>query len=203
MAQQSSKKSSGGAAKFAANTTKTASRASLSAVDTTRNSAESVMRYGAEAMKEFMSAGAEEAQKAQEKAFAIGRESAENIARTADAATKTINETISMSRENVEAVVECGNIVVNIGKSITNEAYNFANNLFSDNVEMSKEMFSCRTVNELFDLYSKMIRINVDSVFNESVRMSELMFQFATEAAEPINERIADTTDRFSKALAA
>lgn len=210
MATQAKKSSSGQSAKLATATATTASNAAnkaaqvtLSAVETTRNSAESVVRMGTDAVKEFMSTGTDEAQRVQEKLFAIGRESVDNITKSANAATKTINETLAMSRDNVEACIECGNIASNIAQTMSQELVSFANNAFSENVEISKEVFSCRNINDFFELQSRILKNNIDSIFTESVKLTEMAFQLASEVAEPLNERVAEATERFSKSLAA
>lgn len=197
------KKTTTGAAKTATNAANRAAQVTLTAVETTRNSAENVVKIGTEAVKEFMSSGADEAQRIQEKAFAMGREGVENITKSANAATKTINEMLEIGRDNAEACIECGNVASTLAQNLSAEIFAYANNTFSENVEISKQIFSCRTVNDLFDLQGKLFKNNIDALFNQSVKMTELAFQYASEAVEPINERVAETSERFSKSLAA
>lgn len=170
---------------------------------TTHAATENVMKLGTDAVREFFSTGAGEAQKAQEKVFAIGRENAENIARSADAATKSLNDAIAVARENIEAYVESGNVVSEMTKTLSSELFHFANQSAARNMEVSKELFACRTLNDVFELQSRLFKSNVDNFFSESVKLSELMFQYATEAAEPLNERASHAAERFSKSLAA
>jgi len=179
------------------------SRAHFAAAESARGASENVMKLGTEAVRDFFSTGAGEAQKAQEKVFAIGRENAENIARSADAATKGLNEAISAMRDGIEACVESGNVVTELTKTLSAELFQFANQSAARNMEVSKELFACRTLNDVFELQSRLFKTNVDNFFSESVKVSELMFQYATEAAEPISERVSQAADRFSKTLAA
>jgi len=206
---QSSKKPSHSASKMAANaqsasgTANKAAAAALSAVETTRNSAESMFKIGTDTVKEFFSSGSEEAQKAHEKFFAIGRESTENVSRAVDAFTRTMSDLVGVARENADAAVEVNHIAADIAKSINSELVSCANTNFSDNVEICKEAFTCRDIGDAFDLQSKWLSVNMENFFNQSTRLAEMMFQLATEAAEPINERVAEATERFSKSLAA
>lgn len=197
------KKQSNQSAKVATAAANKAAQVTLTAVETTRTSAETVVKMGTEAIKEFVASGADEAQKIQEKLFAMSRESVENVTKSANAATKTINEVLEVGRDNVEACIECGNIATNLIQNFSGEVFAFANNAISENVEISKEIFSCRTVNDLFDLQSRLFRTNIDNFFNQSVKLTELAFQYASEAAEPINERVAEATERFGKSIAA
>ncbi len=191
------------AVKLASNTASKATAAALSAVESTRSSAESMMKLSTDTLKDFFANTTEETQKAQEKVFAIGRESAENITRAVDAFARTVNDLVSLSRENADAAVEVNHIAADIAKSINTELASAANSNFSDNVELCKEAFGCRNINDAFDLHSKWLSTNVDNFFTQSTRLAEMVFQLATEAAEPINERVAEATERFSKSLAA
>jgi len=79
----------------------------------------------------------------------------------------------------------------------------YMNQTFAQNVELSKQIFNCRTLNDMFDLSSRFVKSNLDGFFNESVKVSELAFNGAGEIAEPLNERISESTERLVKAVAA
>ncbi len=168
-----------------------------------KSAATGAARKGTTAVKDIMSTGAKEAQKAQEKMFSMSRESVQHVTRSADAAARSMNDAMAMSQDNIEAVVECGNIAAGISKTMSEEMFNFANDIFSQNVELSQEIFACRTLNDMFELQSKIFKSNIDGVFNETAKISEMMFQMASKAAEPISERMADATDRMTRTLAA
>jgi phasin family protein len=189
--------------KFKKSSARTSARSAYNTAESARGNAENVMKLGTDAVRDFFSTGAGEAQKAQEKVFAIGRENAENIARSADVATKGLNEAISDARKTIEAYVECGNITTEMTKTLSAELFQFANQAAARNMEVSKEIFGCRTLNDLFELQSRLFKSNVDNFFSESVKMSEMLFQYATEAAEPLSERVSQAANRFSRSLAA
>ena len=161
------------------------------------------VKRGTHAVHEFIATGADEAQKAQDKVLAIGREGAEKFARSADAAAKSMNEAIDISRGHIEACVECGNIAADMTRTISAEALNFANEMLTQNMEISKEAMACRTFSDLMELHSRAMQHNLDQIFSESNRFSELFFQYATEAAEPLKERVVEATERLSKVIAA
>jgi len=205
---QTSKKSS--APKAVTSPAKTASApatkaaaAALHAVTSTRNSAESLLKIGTDTAKEFFASSTEEAQKAHEKFFAAGRGGTENISRGIEAFTKTLNDFVALTRENADAAIEVNHIVADIAKSINSEIVSCANANFSDNVELAQETFACRDINDAVELYNKFLTTNLENYFTQTTRLAEMLFQLATEAAEPINERVAEATERFSKSLAA
>lgn len=207
MTQQQPKKSPSGnpqaSAKIASAAANKAARTGYAAIESTRTSAENVVKIGTNAVKELIASGAGEAQKAQEKAFAFGRENAENFAKSADSAMKVLTEVVGLSRDNIEACVECGNITANLAKELSTECYEYASTTFSDNVELAKEAFACRTLNDAVELQNKLVRYNLDSFFDQSAKTSNLLFEYTSEAIEPINERIAQASEQLNKALAA
>jgi phasin family protein len=208
---QPSKKSSPAAPKLTASmnapakspSSAKAASAAFSAMETTRNSAESIAKLSSDTLKDFFLSGSEETQKAHEKFFAIGRESVENVSRAVDAATRTLNDFVSLARENADAAVEVNHIAADIAKSINAEIVSCTNSNFSDNVELCKEAFACRDINDAMELHNKWLSTNVENFFAQSTRLAEMFFQLATEASEPINERVAEATERLSKSLAA
>lgn len=190
-------------AKLASNVANKAAKNTFAAVETTRHSAENVVKIGGKAVQEFIASSAGEAQKAQEKAFAMGREGAEQIAKSADVVTKAMYEAVSISRDNLETCLECGNTTAALAKDLSSEMFEFANKAMTEQMEMSKEFFACRTINDMFELQNRLFKSAVDNFFNESVKLSGMVFEATTEALEPLNERVAQATEQFNKALAA
>jgi phasin family protein len=182
------------ATKAVSNTADKAAAAARSAVETTRSSAESMLKISTDTAKEFFASGSEEAQKAHDNFFAISRGGAENASRAVEALTRTLNDFVGLARENADAAAEVHHIAADIAKSINSELMSCANTNFSDNVELCKEMFSCRDINDALELHSKFLSTNMDNFFTQSTRLAEMMLQLATEAAEPINERVAEAS---------
>ena len=168
-----------------------------------RESAEKVVRLGNDAVKDFFATSAEEAQKTQEKVCSISRDSAENMAKSADAMSKTMYETMSASRDNIETCIECGNISAAMVKDLSTEVFENANRMFSDNVEMAKDLFACRTINDMMEMGSRYLRQNYDNFFSQSASMSGMAFEYASDLLEPVNERVEEMTSQFSKAVKA
>lgn len=133
----------------------------------------------------------------------FGRESAGQLQRGAENSTRLMNEASALSRENAEACVQCSNIAVNVSKDVGAELVNYANRSFAQNVELSKQVLGCRTLNDLFDLSSRLVKTNLDGFFSESVKVSEMLFEAASNVSEPLNERLSETTERLTKVLAA
>lgn len=202
MSQQAKKQSGQPSVKLASAVASKAAKSTIDVVESTRNSAESVVKIGSAAVKDLLANSTSEAQKAQEKAFEMGRESVQQISKSADAVTKSLYEAIAASRDNVEAVVECSNLTASLAKDISSEMVEYANKAFSDNVEISKNAFACRTINDVVELQGKIVKSSIDRFFNQSSKITNMLFEYGAEAFEPINERVAQTTEQISKVMA-
>lgn len=141
--------------------------------------------------------------KAQEQLSGFARDSAEQLSKSAGSCSKAMNEAMAISKESATTLAEVSNIAVALTKELSAEMISFCNKSFSQNVELSKQVLACRTLNDMFDLSSKFMKTNLDSFFSESVKLSELLFQASTDVTEPLNERISESSERISKALAA
>ncbi|MEQ1790224.1 MAG: phasin family protein [Rickettsiales bacterium] len=201
MTQQAKKQSSQPAVKLASTVVNKTAKSSIDVMESTRASAESAVEIGSAAAKDLLANSSSEAKKAQEKVFEMGREGAEKISKSADVVTKSLYEAISASRDNVETAIECGNLTASFAKDISSELVEYANKAFSDNVELSKSMFACRTINDMIDLQNKIVKNSCDSFFGQSSKLTNMLFEYSTEALEPINERVAQTTEQLSKKL--
>lgn len=199
-------------------------QAAQRATETLRSTTEQMVKAGSDAMQQFFGQSGSQFQfpsfgsmpsmpampsfpgfdaKAGEKAFAFGRDASEQLTKAAGSTNRAVNEAVEISRENAEAVVEAGNIAVNVSKQMSAEIISFVNKSFAHNVELSKQAFNCRTLNDMFDLQGKIVKSNLDAFFNESLKMSEMAFQCASDISEPLNERISESAERLTKVAAA
>ncbi len=159
--------------------------------------ADDVMSLSTNAMKQMFAGSPIDASKF----MGMGQQSTAQLSKQADAASRSLNEIFSLGKDNVDACVEASGIAVNASKTMGAELFSYANKSFSQNVELSKELFGCRTLNDMFDLQSKLMKTNLDNFFSESVKMSEMMFNCASHVSEPLNECASATAQRLSKTL--
>lgn len=144
-----------------------------------------------------------DAASAQEKLGAFARGSSEQFSKASQGATRAAAEAVEVTRENIEAATEVCNVAVNVSKELMAEMISYCNKQFAQNVELSKQVLTCRTLNDMFDLATRITKANLDAFFSESVKISEMVFQCGTDISEPLNERMSETTERMTKAMAA
>lgn len=123
----------------------------------------------------------------------ITREATEKFGKFSESFGSGFSDAVEQSRGSFEAVVESGNITADMGRAFASELSRFANETFSDNVEISKSLFECKTMSDLVDMQNKLFRNNMDHFFNQSDRLSEMFFQFCADAIEPFGQHLVAT----------
>lgn len=183
---------------------KTTFAAKAKAAKPTQTSAKKVMDFTAEKMNRmFAGASTFDAQKTQAELLKYGRETADQFSKVSDSAARDFSEAMQQSREHLEAAMQSGNITADMTRAFTAELIRFANESFSDNMEISKEIFNCKTVSDMINMNDKLMRSNMDHYFNQSGRISDMFFQFLTEATEPLNQKVASTSEMMGKRFSA
>ena len=139
---------------------------------------------------------------AQEKFTSFARQSNEQMSKASGSANRATAEMMAVSQENIAVLTDVCNIAVSVNKELVAEIISYCNRQFAQNVELSKQALSCRTLNDMFDLNTRIMKSNLDAFFSESVKISEMVFQCATDVSEPLNECISDSTERLTKVIA-
>ena len=190
------KTTAGSSAKKSSRAASTAKKASAGA-----SAAETVVNLNNKAIQDIQSSLSSEAQKAQEQFYNMGRESAEQFAKSADGAGQAVNEASNICRENIEACIESSNIAASIAKEVSEELTEYASYSANEAVELSKALFSCRTLNDVVELQNKVVKNSVETSFEQWSRLSNSAFESFNEIVEPINQRIAESTDQLNKLM--
>jgi hypothetical protein len=132
-----------------------------------------------------------EVKNAKRKVSTIGQENTEQFAESADMVSNMLNDTIEMSRATLETCMECGNRTAALVQDVKSEVSDYANKTFSDAMATSKDFLACRTLNDMFELQGRIITYAVDSCFNQSSKLSGMMFEYASEILKPSMTRSA------------
>lgn len=186
---------------FVETASKTAPR--LSAIESNATTPDQMLHAGTEAAKDFLKAGTMEAQKTQEKVLSFSREGLEHFSKNADKTARSMAEVFSVSREQFDALMESGKIASDLGRDLHSNMVNEMNTLFTENMELSKELLSCRTLNDLVEIQNRALQCNLSRFFENSARLTDAWFKLATDAAEPVATQSTHVATRLNKAIAA
>lgn len=126
-------------------------------------------------------------------------EASEKIAQTISIASRLMNETLSISKIQVEACVEASGIAAECAQNISESIYESANAAISENVEHFKVLFNCRTASDLFALQKRLSQANMEIFFNNRTKISNMLFEMGAKSREPFADRLSDYSDRITK----
>ena len=127
----------------------------------------------------------------------------EKLSQASQGANRAGAEAMEAARESIAVLTNVCNIAASVSKELASEMVSYINKQFAQNVDLSKQALTCRTLNDMFDLSTRMSKANLDAFFSQSVKVSEMVFECATEISEPLNECAAKTNARMMKAMQA
>jgi phasin family protein len=155
-----------------------------------------------------------------EKVMKAGKDTFESAIKAgADAASKSVDQTAKMTREqfgtaikgydefagatkaNIEAMIASGKKVATGLEAVNTEFMDFSKKQFEGSVKASKALAGAKTAQELFDLQSDLTKKAYESFVERWTKMSEMMVKVAQEAAEPVNSRVMEVTQKFAKPM--
>lgn len=158
-------------------------------------------------MNESMAAAA----KSVEDAVSQAKESFEGLVRTqreqfekaSSQAIKGYEDIASLTRANVDALVQASAIVARGAEEASRQATAFAQSSFEQNVAASKALLAARTMTDLFAVQTNYVQQALEAMVSESTRMRELTLKTASEAAAPINAQFNAVVEKVARPVTA
>lgn len=178
-------------------------KSNVSALESKAVTPDQMVHAGTEAIKDFIAAGTQEAQKTQEKVLLMSQENLEKWSKSTDKTVRSFAEIFAVNKDQVDALMESSKIATDLGRDLHEKFVADVNALFSENVELSKDLLACRTLNDLVEVQNRVLQCNMSHFFSQSARLSEVFFKLATDVAEPISTQATQATVRLNKSLAA
>lgn len=160
-------------------------------MDSAVKGANEFANVGTKAAETFVKASTEAATKGYE----------QFVSASADA-FKGYENVAGLSKESVDAVVRSSAIVAKGFETVSTRFFELAKTQFEQNVAASKALFGCKSVKEVFDLQSNLVRASLDKVVSESAALTELSAKVAHEAIAPIATSMTSTFEKFAKVQA-
>ena len=155
---------------------------------------EKVMKAGKDSFESAIKAGADAASKSVEQTAKMTQEQF-------DTAIKGYDEVSGLAKANVEAMLASGKALATGIETLNTEMMDFSKKQFEGSVKASKALAGAKTAQELFDLHSDMTKKTYETFVDRWTKMSELMVKVAQDAAEPVNSRVMEMTQKFAKPM--
>lgn len=108
-------------------------------------------------------------------------------------------EPFANNNEIFEAAMQSNTQSTEMVKKMGEDMMALTNKNMSETAELSRELFSCRTLSDMFEVQNKMMKNNLDNFFKQSSKMSEMLFQAAGKTGAPLNTAFTDMADQMNK----
>lgn len=115
---------------------------------------------------------------------------------------KAVEELGDLTKGNLEAFVESGQIAVKGVESIGQDAAEYGRKSFEKTSATLKSFAAIKTPAEFFQLQSELFTSAFDAMASETARSSEAVLKLAGDVAKPISNRVAVVSEKI-KSLAA
>lgn len=166
-------------------------------------SIESAVAVGRETIEHVVKASADAANKGYEKAVAMTKENVEAAVKAGASVFKNYEEMMSFNKETLEAFVRSGTIFAKGWQDASKAAIALTQETFEESVAASKAIMGAKSLKDVVDVQTGLVKHSFDRAVAESGRLSETNFKLAEEAFEPLNERLNVTVSKLMKPLAA
>lgn len=153
---------------------------------------ETVLFASKEQMEKAMKAGTE----AVEKAFSMGKE-------RFDAVAKSVDDAAKLGKEQVDAIVSAGNVTAKGFETINAEVMAFTKTQIEDQISATKAMMGVRTLQEFIELQNDFAKTAFEAYTAHTTKLSEVATKTAQDAFAPINTQLQAAVEKMVKPLAA
>lgn len=116
---------------------------------------------------------------------------------------KAYDELSRLGQGNFEAVLAANQALAKGAEEISKEIFGIAQNSFENAASAAKAFFVVKTLPDLIEFNSKLVRSAVDNFLVGSAKLSEVAFRAASEAAQPLQARVDAAVEKPGKPAAA
>lgn len=106
------------------------------------------------------------------------------------------SDSTNFTKSQVDAVVAASTNMVEGVESLNREFVDFSKAQLDQHVEATRKVFEVNSVNELYDLQTRVVRESMDGMLSQSAKMAEMAFKMANDVLQPLQTQAANAMDR-------
>jgi len=125
----------------------------------------------------------------------------EQVEKASAAATQGYGDFTAFQKDAFDALVRSSEILARGAEALGKEYFSFAQHTATANSEATKALLAARSLQEVVDLQSKMVRTNFDKSVDEGGKISEMSLKIASDAFEPLQKQISVAVETAMKPL--
>ena len=118
-----------------------------------------------------------------------------------ESSMKSLDEMTEVARGNVEAMLASARVAAAGFESLAAHISEVSRKSFESTTTTARAMASVKTPNELFQMQSDFAKAQFDSAVSEFSKLTEMMVKMSGEVMEPVQNRVAITTDKVKAAF--
>jgi phasin family protein len=118
-----------------------------------------------------------------------------------ESSMKSLDEMTEVARGNVEAMLASARVAAAGFETLAQHISEVSRKSFESTTTVARAMTSAKTPNELFQLQSDFAKAQFDAAVAEFSKMTEMMVKLSGEVMEPVQNRVAITTDKVKAAF--
>jgi phasin family protein len=160
---------------------------------------EAAVATGKQTMEAFVKAGADAQTKAIEQTMSLTKEQVE---KAQTAFFKSYGEIQVFGKDNVEAVFRASTIAAKGAEEFSRAVFAFAQAQVETQMNATKAILGCTSLRQVVDVQTDLAKTSFDKVVAEGSKFSELATKVANEAFEPIQARVNVAVEKFMKPAA-
>lgn len=116
---------------------------------------------------------------------------------------KFAQDAANAGKENMDAMMQSGNIFMNGFEEIMKTCMTMTQQAADKNTKAVKNLMGCKTLNDLTEAQTKIVRQNFEDFIAGTTKLSELSMKVATDSFAPLNVRMGDTAKKARESMAA
>ena len=188
----------------------TAAKKPRAAAQSTVKKTETVAEAGAEVAQSVVDASVETVEAAVKTGTETAAQNVERAVTTTNAQVKKASKAMfagygdftAMGQQNIDAMVEAGQIMAFGMESVSRELMSFAQASAEANAAAATKMFSAKTVQEAIDLQNAYARESFDKAVAETGKLTEMSVKLASDAFAPLQTRVNVAVEKLFKPTA-
>jgi phasin family protein len=184
-------------------TMKKTTAAATAAANAAATQIDEAVAAGTQTIETAVKASAEAVNKGYERAVSLTKENVEAAVKAGSTAFKGYEDVILFNKENVDAVVKSSTIFVKGVQDVSKSFFALTQLSFEEGVALSKTLLGAKTIQDVVEVQSTLVKTSFDKAMAESGRISEMSMKVAEEAFAPINDRMSVAMQRVMKPIAA
>ncbi|MEO1192492.1 MAG: phasin family protein [Pseudomonadota bacterium] len=161
---------------------------------------EAAVSAGKQNFEQAMKVGTEAAQKGYEQYVSFAKDNSEKFSQQM---FKSYGQMSDLQKENAEAVMQSGTILVKGFENVSKELMTLAQASLEANMKAAQALMGVKTIKEAMDLQSSLTKTHMDKVMADGTKVAEMSMKVTNEAFQPLQTRVNSTIETLAKSAAA